>query len=230
MTSPGSQEAQSDPQQANDESTLNLLEQIKAGSLDPSCIRPADRCPLVAFLMGDGYSTAEIARILKVGDRTIERDKKAIREANALAPDLKLVEEMTGRLKMEAELSIQQIRRTLRDKNTPSAVKVDGNHRCFQIFSELIQDLQRLGYLPTAAQRFDGTVTHHLGQLPSLEDLRAEVKRLEVISQTSLPNAEQAHEKLKQLEQDLERADLAAQVQEVSSDLSTTENSDEQTE
>ncbi len=230
MTSPGSQEAQSDPQQANDESMLNLLEQIKAVSLDPSCIRPADRLLLVAFLMGDGYSTAEIARFLKVGDRTIERDKKAIREANALAPDPKLVEELAGRLKMEAELSIQQIRRTLRDKSTPPAVKVDGNHRCFQIISELVRAMQSLGYLPTAAQRLDGTITHHLDRLPNLDEMRTEVKRLKVIFQTSLPNDEQANDKLDQLEEGIERVGLAGQIEELSSDLSSVENSNEQTE
>jgi len=44
------------------------------------------------------------SQILKVSDRSIERDKKAIREANALSADPELVEQMIGRLVCEAEL------------------------------------------------------------------------------------------------------------------------------
>jgi len=56
--------------------TVDLLRQIETGETDPKCIATADRRQLVAYLMGDGYSTAEIAQIFKVGDRTIERDKR----------------------------------------------------------------------------------------------------------------------------------------------------------
>ncbi len=229
MSCPDSQYAQPESRQADDTPTLSQLERIKDGVLDPSCIHKDDRQLLVAVLMADGYSTAEMAKIFKVGDRTIERDKKDIRENNALTPDPKLAGEMAGRMKDEAELSIQQIRRAIRGRNVPVSVKVEGHHRCVQIFSEAVQNLQRLGYLPTAAHRFDGTVTHHLDQLPSLEDIRTEVKRLEVISQTSLPNSEASQLKLQKLQQDLERVDLAAQVHVVASGLSTMEDSNEHT-
>jgi len=94
-----------------EERTLSLLQKIQAGVMDPKCIRPAERRLIVSYLMADGYSTADMAQILKVSDRSIERDKKAIRETNALAADPALVEQMVGRLVLEAELSIQRIRK-----------------------------------------------------------------------------------------------------------------------
>ena len=97
-----------------EERTLSLLQKIQAGTVNPRCTRTADRRLLVNHLMADGYSTAEMAQILKVSDRSIERDKKAIREANALAADPELVEQMAGRLVCEADLSVQRIRKAAR--------------------------------------------------------------------------------------------------------------------
>lgn len=217
-------------QLVEESSAIDLLEKIRSGRMSPTLIQSPDRPRIVAFLMAEGYSTPEIAKILKVSDRTIERDRQAIRQGNALEHDPKLADQMSGRLWTEAELAVQQIRKILRDRNTPPAVKVDGNHRCVQIISGLIQDLQRLGYLPTAAQKLDGTITHHLAQLPNLDDMHVEVERLKVISRTILPNDEQTHEKLKQLEDGIERAGLAVQIEELSSDLASAEDPDEQAE
>jgi len=80
------------------ERTLSLLQKIQGGVVDPKCIRPAERRLIVSYLMADGYCTADMAQILKVSDRSIERDKKAIRQTNALAADPELVEQMAGRL------------------------------------------------------------------------------------------------------------------------------------
>lgn len=82
----------------------------------------------------------------------IEVMTKGDRHAVAvIAFDPKLVEQMVGRLAGEAELAIQRIRRAVRDKvrnkDTPKTVRVDAEHRCYQIFSDLVGSMQRLGYL-----------------------------------------------------------------------------------
>lgn len=92
-------------------STVALLRKIESGAIDPKNIVVAERRQLVAFLLSDGYSVAEMGQILQVGDRTVERDKKAVRESNVIARDPKLVEQMVGRLVGEAELAVQRIRR-----------------------------------------------------------------------------------------------------------------------
>ena len=77
-------------------STLALLKQIQAGGVDPQCIGLADRRQIVSYLMGDGYATAEIAQILKVSDRSIDRDKKHSRasgknQKTGIGPSLVMV-------------------------------------------------------------------------------------------------------------------------------------------
>ncbi len=70
-----------------EERTFALMKQIQSGQLDPKCIGTTSRRQVVMTMINDGYSTAEIAEILKVSDRTIERDRKAIRESNAVTRD-----------------------------------------------------------------------------------------------------------------------------------------------
>ena len=108
---------------AGDNGTLQLLREIESGATDPKCITPLDRRQLVSFFMGDGYSTAEMSQILQVGHRTIERDKKAIREGNAIQPDPKMVAQMVGRLVADGDLAIQRIRKVVRDKEVCASTR-----------------------------------------------------------------------------------------------------------
>jgi len=199
-----------------EERTLSLLQKIQAGTVDPRCIRPADRRLLVSYLMADGYSTADIAQILKVSDRSIERDKKAIREANALAADPELVEQMAGRLVFEAELSIQRIRKAARDKNTPQAVRIDAEHRCYQIVSDMVATLQRLGYLPIAAQRLQADFTHSIGQIPDFAQMDAELQRLRQITGETQGTDPKLIEQLSEVGTQLIKAKLASQIENMS--------------
>lgn len=198
------------------ERTLSLLQKIQAGTVDPKCIRPAERHLIVSYLMADGYSTADMAQILKVSDRSIERDKKAIRETNALAADPELVEQMVGRLVCEAELSVQRIRKAARDKDTPQAVKVDAEHRCYQIVSDMITSLQRLGYLPTATPRLQADFTHNIGQIPDFSQMQAEVQRLRQITGETQGTDPQLTEQLNQIETELVKVKLVNQIENIS--------------
>ncbi|MHC4695471.1 MAG: hypothetical protein ACYTFA_01870 [Planctomycetota bacterium] len=197
--------------------TVELFRKIEAGAVDPTHISTTDRRQLVSFLMGEGYSTADMSQILRVADRTIERDKKAIRESNAIVRDPKLVGQMVGRLVGEAELSIQRIRKVARDKEAAHATRIDGEHRCYQIISDLVRALQRLGYLPTAAQKVEADLTHHMGEVPDFPAIRSEVERLKQIHQQSNNASPEATRALCLLEDQIERADLASQVDDVSS-------------
>ncbi len=207
------------PAPAGETTTLSLLREIQSGTVDPKAIAVPDRQQLVAFLMSDGYSVPEMAQILKVGDRTIERDKKAVRESNAVARGPQQVEQMVGRLVGEAELAVQRIRRAIREKDTPKAVKVDAEHRCYQIISDLVESMQRLGYLPTAAQKVQADLTHHVGELPDFDVMHAEVRRLKDICVTTAEESPEAGKQLRLLERQILKADLASKVETAAAEI-----------
>ncbi|MFB0556053.1 MAG: hypothetical protein ACETWQ_22345 [Phycisphaerae bacterium] len=161
--------------------TLALLQGIRNGSIDPKSLGPNERRPLVSLLKDEGQSTAEIAHLLKVKDRTIQLDKRALREEDTLTKDPKLVKQMAGRLVTETDLCIERIRKSARGKDTPASVKVDAEHRCFQIFEKTIERLQSLGYLPTAAQKVSAEFRYQTEEVLTLEQIDKEVRRLQLI-------------------------------------------------
>jgi len=168
------------------ERTLSLLQKIHAGAVDPRCIRPAERRLVVGYLTADGYSTADMAQILKISDRSIERDKKTIREENAISQDPELANIIAGRLVNEAQICIQRIRKCERDNNCTPAAKIEGEKGCFQIINNLAERLQSMGYLPTAAKKLEADLTHHMENTLSLDEIESEAQRLQNI-RASLP-------------------------------------------
>jgi hypothetical protein len=116
--------------------TLDLLQKIKNGQINSKSIGKEERRLLVRFLRAEGQTTAEIAHLLKRSDKTIERDIKELHEENTLTKDPKLLGQMGGRLLTERDLCMERIRKSARGKDTPASVKVDAEHRCFQIFEK----------------------------------------------------------------------------------------------
>ena len=191
---------------------LDLFNGIKDKTVDPKSIGKADRREMVTHLMVQGYSTIEMSGLLHVSDRTIERDRQFICKANAIKPEPDLVEMMVGRLVFRADSTIHGMLKAARDKNASPAVRIDAHHRCYLVLDALIQRLQSLGYLPTAARKVDADVTHHVSEVPQLPEIEAEVKRLAGL----LP---QESEQLGQITDELTRAKLATKVEEISVEL-----------
>jgi transposase len=209
------------------ERTLTLLHKIQTGLMDPKCLRIEERHLIVCYLMADGYCTAEMAQIVGCSERTIERNKKAIRQANAIVSSPQLVEQMAGRLVSEAELCVQKIRKAARDNNTPSAVKIDAEYRCFQIINQMTISLQRLGYLPTAAARLQADITHNIGQVPELSQIELEYQRLKRISGECQSTDTQIKERFNLLEAKFKKVSFINELNEISNLINVKENKNE---
>ena len=191
-------------------STIETLKAIQSGKLDPDAIGTDDRRRLVEYLTAEGYSKADMATIVKVSERTVERDRKSIREANAIGRHPDLLPQMVGRLVAEAELAIQQIRKTSRERTVAAATKIDAYHRCYQIQSDLTSKLQSLGYLPIATARLQADVTHSIGDLPGLDDVDVQFQQLAAAAAAS--SDPQVSRQLEDLNQKITNAKLASEL------------------
>ena len=140
----------------------DLLRQLRGGQITGRSLHPADRQRCVEYLTSDGRSVPEIATILGVGERTIHRDRHAIRKANAVHRDDDFVAETVGQLLHQAEASVSRIQRAIREKDVPAHVKVSGEQACWSIRKECFQTLQRVGYLPTAPEQIQADLTHRV--------------------------------------------------------------------
>lgn len=188
MNPPNTNSEQVSPAREANFQTLEILQKLKTGQLNSMEFTPTERRQLVAFLIVEGQSTAEIALLFKTSDRTIERDRKALRQEISLNKDPQLTSQLAGKLYLEAELCTQRIRKYQRDPDATAAVKVDAEHRCFQICAHMIEKLQSMGYVESVTQRIEADVSCHLGSIQSLDEIAQEAERLKHITAT-VPNS-----------------------------------------
>jgi len=110
---------------------LALIKQIKENKLDPVVLSTEDRRGCVDVLWGEGYSVAHTAQILQRGERTIYRDRTAIRASHALNIGPGFALQMAGELMRQAEISISRLRQIAREPSAalpiPTATNDEGS-------------------------------------------------------------------------------------------------------
>lgn len=207
---------------------IDLLQKIKASQTNPLSINRSDRLLIVEMLLFDSATVPEMAQILNVSERTIKRDKQAIRQSNAITRDPKLIDEMVGRLFSEADTAVQRIRRAIRDSRAMPSTKVDAEHRCYQIYSDAFRHLQRIGFVPTAPQEIRGDLTHRFAEPPEREEIEQELARIEQIGLSPGIVNPQITTRINQMRDRVTRFVLGEQLEQLSDACAT--NIDEENE
>ena len=75
---------------------LNVIQRIKDRTIEPKTLDKETRHGCIEVLIGEGYTQAQIAQILKCSDKTIHRDCKEIRKKNSFAPNVEQAKELVG--------------------------------------------------------------------------------------------------------------------------------------
>lgn len=162
----------------SERTVLSLIRDVREGRMSGVMLHRDDRLRVVEHLTAEGYTGPEIAEVLKVSERTVIRDRIAVREMNALLPSPELVGQVVGHLVRGAEQAIGRLRRIGREAGIKPAERIEAERVTWQIQRELVVTLQGLGYLPTAPT----TLNAHIStgeDLPQTEALLAEIERLE---------------------------------------------------
>lgn len=198
----------------DDRPAISVVRDIQKGAIEATSLAIVDRRRCVEYLTYEGYSVADIGEILKVTERTISRDKAAIRQANAVESDPQMAGQMLGQLLNQADTCIQRIRKVTREKETPANVRIDGEKACWLIYDTLVRRIQSLGYLPTAPQQFQGEIKHQIEALPGYGEMNDELVRLEVIVSTNDTNDENLPllKELTDLKDQAERGSLSEKI------------------
>lgn len=160
-------------------SVVDLVQSLRSGDVASGALSVDNRRRCVHYLGVEGLSVPEIAQLIGCSDRTITRDRAHLQDKAMLRPDPQLPGRFAGRLASEAEACLSRIRRVTRDRETPPAVKVEGERACFEVLCKLGEQLQRLGFLPNYGGQVQVDL-HHSGEaIPSYEELEEEIRRLE---------------------------------------------------
>lgn len=197
------------PSQLTERSVIDLILDIKEKRVAPKLLSPEDRRGCVAHLGTEGMSIAEIAQFLSCSDRTIFRDRQALQEEAALRPDPDFAARVAGQVIAQAMMCMERISRIGRDRLTMPETRLDAWKACYAVYTDQIRLLQSLGYLPTAAQQVNAKLTHSIQDIPTMEVIQEEIKRLTVIMQT---DGGPSTVDVQEVEALAARADVAAQL------------------
>lgn len=159
---------------------ITLLREIQQKALSPKNLNGKDRLACVEYLVGEGRSVAEIAELMQVVVRTVQRDLEKIKEHHSITASPDVTRRMIGNLVLDADQGIARLRKIGRDRATPPAAQVDAERAVWQIRTELTERLQSLGILPTAAQEVRADIRHVVTEVPSLQELQKIVATIEL--------------------------------------------------
>ncbi len=162
-------------QEKDEQPILSLIQRIKDGTVAPETLSKDLRQRCVEVLLGEGYTVAMMAQVLKRSDKTIKRDIEDIRERNAITPDINLAKKIIGETLMYARIHRDYLMKLARTREASVSEKAQAEYLAFKVLSELVGKLQSLGYLPLRPQEITGDFFHHCDNQnleKSYEDVR----------------------------------------------------------
>lgn len=170
------------PDNIEETPALQILAQIRDGTLDPKKILPEIRQDCVEHLWHvEGQPTAVIAQLLKVSDKTIRRDKDDIRERNAkkLTPEdrLKLLNEFMQKWTASQE----NLQRLSRSQTGSIQEKAQAGYFAMKAIKEQIEILQSLGIFYEKPEQSEIDIHAHEEEVNPAK-LKEELARLEKIA------------------------------------------------
>ena len=150
---------------------MHLVRDVRLGRIAGANLSPEERRACVGYFTAEGLTVPEIAVTMRVSDRTIHRDRRAIRRANALKPSQALGDELVSELRAQADSAIARLRRAVRDTGdgrvTPH-MRMRAEINAFRIHRDLVALLAKLQYIPTGQERLEADARKHR---PSQDDL-----------------------------------------------------------
>lgn len=145
-----------------DKPILNLIQQIKDGTVEPSVLTKDERQQCVEVLVLEGYAPSQIAQLVNRSEKTIKRDIAEIRSRNSLTPSMELMKQLVGDLIMKSEAHQTRLTRLARTNEGSVSERSQAEYMAWRVVKERTEALQSLGYLPMQPQKVVGDIFHHL--------------------------------------------------------------------
>ena len=130
-----------------------LVAAINDGQVSPESLPMAKRQQCVDRLTLDGFSNSDIAELMHISERTVRRDRAAIRRDHAVEPDRRLGDELMGEFQRLILASVQRLVRLANDPQTPAYARLWVEEAIVRNYQRLIDTAHRLHYFENGAQR-----------------------------------------------------------------------------
>lgn len=202
-----------------EKSTVQLLQEINSGLIDPKFLDPASRQRCIEVLVAEGYTVPHIAQVLKRSEKTITRDLKDIQARHALSPDVEFAKQFIGQVFQKAMNHHDHLVRLARTQGATVGEKVLAEASAWKVLKELVERLQDLGYLPQKPEQVSGDIYHHIvseegGE--SYDQVKKMITDIESTAKETNSLTPELTEELGQLKARLEKAEVFLQAKQIS--------------
>ncbi len=132
-----------------------LIEQVHDGRLDPATLSPEQRRRCVENLSNREFSNGDIAALMRTSERTVRRDRAALRAEAAVAPDTTLGDQLLGEFERHVDRAIARLNRVSRDEASPPYARMWAAEAVVRVYKQYLEAAQRLGYIEDGRRRLD---------------------------------------------------------------------------
>ena len=147
-----------------------LIEQIHSGQLDINKLAAYVRQQCVGHLTLEGFTNSEIAQVLRISERTVSRDRAAVRRDHALAPDPLLGDQLLGEYERVSMSCVQRLVRLASDTRNPAYSRLWAEEAIVRIYQRLIDMIHKLHYFEDGKTRLEGASVGISTQDPDFEE------------------------------------------------------------
>ena len=223
-------DAQNTQQNDNDNSAIQLLQDIKAGIINPKFLEKASRQSCVELLvLSEGYTIPQIAQVLECSEKTIGRDLKDINSRHALSPDIDFAKQLIGQAFNKAMNHHSYLMRLARSKEASVSEKMQSEFAAWKVLKELIEKFQTLGYLPMKPTEVIGNFYHHSEDTEaSPEDMRKTLLGLEQAAKEAGVFDEEVMKRVEALKDRISQSEIAKEIKQLEQGTLKKEISDEE--
>lgn len=126
---------------------LQIIRHLNSGQLCATELSIDSRRACVAHMTDEGFSACEIADVLRTTERTVHRDRAALRQFNAIEPNLRLGDEMLGELQRLTCLAIQKLTRLANDHNATPYTRLYAPEAICRVYERFMKMANAMEYL-----------------------------------------------------------------------------------
>lgn len=165
-------------QTPEEESVLNLIQQIRDGGVNPRNLSREERQQCVNALDLQGYSQATIAQIFKRSDKTISRDLDEIAKSFALKPSRDFCFVMIGGIVRKAKAAQSRLLAIARNSECTAMERLQAERFYWLVEIELFEKLQSAGYLPLKPKELVLSQENKEADIEEVDQVLSEIEKL----------------------------------------------------
>jgi len=134
---------------------VELLRNLSVGAIDPETLPIETRRRCVEHLTHQAFTNDEIAELMRVTERTIQRDRAALRKETRLEPDRRLGDELLGEYERIVSACVARLTRLARDPSVHPYARLWADEAMSKTYARFIDAAYRLNYFESGRERLN---------------------------------------------------------------------------